>query len=180
MNLGKEAHRKSASKCWIKEIIIASQISFQIFSFNNTINHFYLKLSIFVAILQVLKFEFQKLRILEIMNFHTWTLVNEITASNCLKFPKINHVEENNIVWYVLVWQPGRVLHTVNVLRFQTLVACQFGQSIKHTAQTQISCFWRNSLIRVFPVCYSDKNFCEFQPDYQHFLWKQCKKCSKF
>ena len=31
---------------------------------------FQFKLSIFVAILQVLKFEFQKFRILEILNFH--------------------------------------------------------------------------------------------------------------
>ena len=37
---------------------------------NKTINHFNLKLSIFVAILQVLKFEFQKFRILEILNVH--------------------------------------------------------------------------------------------------------------
>ena len=36
----------------------------------STINHFNFKLSIFVAILQVLKFEFQKFRILEILNFH--------------------------------------------------------------------------------------------------------------
>ena len=44
-------HRKSSSKCWIKEVIKAFLISFQI-------NHFNFKLSIFVAILQVLKFEF--------------------------------------------------------------------------------------------------------------------------
>ena len=65
-------HRKSASKCWIKEIIIASSISFQI----NTINHFNFKLSIFVAILQILKFEYQKFRILEILNFHPCNMVS--------------------------------------------------------------------------------------------------------
>ena len=40
----------------------------------NTISHFNFKLSIFVAILQVLKFEFQKFRILEILNFHPYAL----------------------------------------------------------------------------------------------------------
>ena len=48
----------------IKEIII------DLFSdYLNTINHFNFKLSIFVCILQVLKFEFLKFRILEILNF---------------------------------------------------------------------------------------------------------------
>ena len=56
---------KSASKCWIKEIIIASLISFQVNLFN-------FKLPIFVAILQILKFEFQKFRILEILNTHPY------------------------------------------------------------------------------------------------------------
>ena len=36
----------------------------------NKMNHLNFKLSIFVAILHVLKFEFQKFRILEILNFH--------------------------------------------------------------------------------------------------------------
>ena len=35
-------------------------------------NHFNFKLSIFIDILQVLKFEFLKFRILEILNFHPW------------------------------------------------------------------------------------------------------------
>ena len=55
-------HRKSASKSWIKEIIIASLIS-KLFRLTKH-NHFSFKLSIFVAILQVLKFEFQKFWIL--------------------------------------------------------------------------------------------------------------------
>ena len=44
-------NRKSVSKFWI---------------------NFNFKLSIFVDILQVLKFEFKKFRILEILNFHPW------------------------------------------------------------------------------------------------------------
>ena len=36
----------------------------------NTINHLNMKLFIFVGILQILKFEFLKFRILEFLNFH--------------------------------------------------------------------------------------------------------------
>ena len=36
----------------------------------NTINHLNMKLFIFIGILQVLKFDFLKFRILEILNFH--------------------------------------------------------------------------------------------------------------
>ena len=50
---------------------IYSSINNNYFSdYLNAINHFNFKLSIFVAILQVLKSEFQKIRILEILNFH--------------------------------------------------------------------------------------------------------------
>ena len=35
-----------------------------------TIDHLNLKLLIFIGILQVLRFDFQKFRILEILNFH--------------------------------------------------------------------------------------------------------------
>ena len=60
--------RKSTSKCLIKEIEIASLIKFS--DYLNTINHFDFKFSIFITICQVLKFEFQKFMILEILNVH--------------------------------------------------------------------------------------------------------------
>ena len=41
-----------------------------------TINHLNMKLFIFVGILQVLKFEVLKFRILEILNFHPWKYKN--------------------------------------------------------------------------------------------------------
>ena len=65
----------------------------------------------------------------------------------------------------------------VNVPKFQTPVACQKGP--RHTGQTQI---WRSSLIRVFPICYSDRHFFfNSSIDNQHFIWKQSeKKCLKF
>ena len=59
-------HRKSASKCWIKEIILASLISFQII---------FSGLIILTLSLQVLKFEILKFRILEILNFRPMCMV---------------------------------------------------------------------------------------------------------
>ena len=44
----------------------------------NTLNHFNFNYP-FWAILQVFKFEFQKFRILEILNFHPWSYVCHIS-----------------------------------------------------------------------------------------------------
>ena len=44
----------------------------QFSDYQNTINHLNLKLFVFVVILLVLKFEFLKSRIWEILNFHPW------------------------------------------------------------------------------------------------------------
>ena len=41
-------------------------------------------------------------------------------------------------------------------------------------------CFWRSSLIRVFPVCYSDQHFVNSSFDSQHFSWEQKEKSVKF
>ena len=41
-------------------------------NFLPTINHLNLKLLIYVSMLQVLKFEFLKFRIFDILNFHPW------------------------------------------------------------------------------------------------------------
>ena len=35
---------------------------------------------------------------------------------------------------------------------------------------------WRSSLIRVFPVCYSDKHFMNSSPDNQNFIWEKKEK----
>ena len=54
-----------------------------------------LKLSIFVAILQVLKFEFQMFRILEILNFHPCLYNHAICHKpnqNSMKIKKITDV----------------------------------------------------------------------------------------
>ena len=61
--------RLTFNKSYIRQISIDSLISYQDL---NTINHLNLKLFIFVGILQVLKFDFLKFRILETLNFHTY------------------------------------------------------------------------------------------------------------
>ena len=45
--------------------------------------------------------------------------------------------------------------YIVNVLEFQTLIACQEG--LDKQGRPRSDCVRRSSLIRVFPVCYSDK-----------------------
>ena len=59
---------------------------------------------------------------------------------------------------------------TVNVLNFRTLVACQKGLAKQHRPWSD--CFWRSSLIKVFPVCYSDNQFVTFISYNQHFIWE--------
>ena len=65
----------------------------------------------------------------------------------------------------------------VNALKFITLFACQKG--LDKQFRPRSDCFMRSSLIRVFPVCYSDKHFVN-SPDNLHFIGEQKEKCSKF
>ena len=66
--------------------------------------------------------------------------------------------------------------YMVNVLKFQTLVACQKGKDKQGRPRSDCFCFWRSSLIRVFPVCYSYKQFVNFSPENHHFIWEQKEK----
>ena len=52
--------------------------------------------------------------------------------------------------------------NAINVLKSWKLVARQ--KVSDKQGRPRSDCFWRSSLIRVFPVCYSDKHFFEFQP----------------
>ena len=60
----------------------------------------------------------------------------------------------------------------VNVLKFLTLVACLKDLD----KQSRQNGFFRSSLIRVFPVCYSDKHLVNSSPDNQQFILKQKEK----
>ena len=51
---------------------------------------------------------------------------------------------------------------TVNVLKIQTLDACQKGMDKQ--CRTRSDCFFRSSLIRVFHVCYFDEHFVNYSP----------------
>ena len=67
----------------------------------------------------------------------------------------------------------------VNVLKFCRLVACL--NSLFKQCRPRSDCFWRSSLIRVVPVCYSQHLFCKFQPWKRTFyLRTEREKCLKF
>ena len=55
-----------------------------------------------------------------------------------------------------------------------TKVSCQKGQEKQWRPWSD--CFLRSSLIRVFPVCYSDKYFVNLSPEIHHFTWEQKEK----
>ena len=57
---------------------------------------------------------------------------------------------------------------------FNTIVECQKGQYKQ--GRPRSDCFWRSSLIRVFPVGYSDKQFVSSSPDYKHVIWEHKMK----
>ena len=63
---------------------------------------------------------------------------------------------------------------TVNVLKFQTPVACLKGLMKQHSPNAH--CFLRSSLTRVFAVCLSDMHFVNFSPDNQHFVGNRKRK----
>ena len=66
--------------------------------------------------------------------------------------------------------------YTVNLLRFQTLVACQ--NNIDKQLIPRSDSFFRSSLIRVFPVCYSDIPFVNSSFENQHlFSRTESEKC---
>ena len=62
----------------------------------------------------------------------------------------------------------------IAVLKFVTLVICKKGLGKQRRPRSD--CFWRSSLIRVFPVCYSDKYFVNSSIDNPHFIWEQKEK----
>ena len=68
----------------------------------------------------------------------------------------------------------SRRLVTVNVLKFRGLVI--HPKSLDKQPRPRSDCFRRSSLIRVFPVCYSDNHFVNSSPDNHHYICKQKKK----
>ena len=70
------------------------------------------------------------------------------------------------------------IYYTVNVLKFRTLVACPKGLDKK--CRPRSDCFWRSSLIRVFPVCYSDKQLVNSSSENQDLFENRKRKVFKF
>ena len=61
-----------------------------------------------------------------------------------------------------------KISSIVNVLKFGKRVAYQ--KCIDKQRRPRSACFWRSSLIRVFPVCYPDKHLVTSSSDNQHFI----------
>ena len=59
----------------------------------------------------------------------------------------------------------------VDVPKFETLLACQ--NSLDKQCRPRSNCFFRSSLIWVFPVCFFDKCFLSSSPENQQFIWEQ-------
>ena len=86
-------------------------------------------------------------------------------------------IKKKNFQLHTLIWGPvlniptsnlKTKLITVNVLKFWTLVTCPKG--LDKQVRPRSDCFWRSRLIRVCPVCYSDKQFVNSSPDYHHLV----------
>ena len=93
-----------------------------------------------------------------------------------------NHLNHTKIIWLECLSTLRRMstIHhnklTVKVLKFSTLV-CQKGLDKQFRPRSDC---WRSSLIRVFPVCYSDKHFWNSRPENQHFISDWREKVFKF
>ena len=55
----------------------------------------------------------------------------------------------------------------VNVIKFWTLIASD--KCLDNQCRPRSDCFFRSSLIKVFPLCYSDKHFVNSSPNNQQF-----------
>ena len=60
---------------------------------------------------------------------------------------------------------------TIDAVKFWTIIACYKDLDKQHRPRSD--CFWRSSLIRVFPVWYPDQRFVNSNLDNQHFMLKQ-------
>ena len=97
-----------------------------------------------------------------------------------LKYVHVTNIYKLSVFWFwkiFLGFLQEKDVSMVSLLKFWTLVVCRNGLDKQHKPRS--NCFWRRSLIMVFPVCYSDKHFVNFSLDNKLFIWKQNKKCSK-
>ena len=74
-------------------------------------------------------------------------------------------------------WHCLYVWYTVDILKFWTLVTCQKG--LDKQCRPRSDCFWGSSLISIFPVSYSVKQFVISSLDSQHLLENRRKKVFK-
>ena len=92
-------------------------------------------------------------KIFEILNLsHAWDI--------CFSWTLYQPYAQNPILCQMVT--------SVNYLNFWTLVICQ--KVLDKQCRPRSDCFWWSSLIRVFPVCYSDKHFMNSSPEKKHLL----------
>ena len=98
-----------------------------------------------------------------IMHCHNLIILLNILEKVDFDIPHSSTASAMNTLsaWPVSFLQPT----TVKFLKFRTLVACQ--NCLDKQCRPRSDCFW--SLIMVFPVCYSDKQFANSSSDNQHF-----------
>ena len=115
-------------------------------------------------------------------NFFFFTFVLWIAFSRislvyylCRISVKINFITLAHPEWPKLKQSLGHfrasctcIMVTVDVLIFRILVACQIG--LDKQGRSRSDCFWRSSLIVVFPICYPDNHFVNSSPDSQHYI----------
>ena len=76
---------------------------------------------------------------------------------NTHKIYTIHHLDH-------MINEPSGIM---NVLKFRTIDVCL--NSLDKQCRPRSDCFFRSSLIRVFPVCYSDKHFVNSSLE-KHFI----------
>ena len=85
-------------------------------------------------------------------------------------FPGHIHLFSSHSSIIVLWIQSECSFKAVNILKFRPLVA--FQQRLDKQGRPRSDYFGRSSLIRAFPVCYSDEHFVDYSLDNQYFIWE--------
>ena len=125
-----------------------------------------------------------------LLYFGTWQmLMHENSCLNLILASNVQSLQWGKISLLILfnMWMKDSMeadqlacwsestLFSKEVLKFGTLVVCPKG--LDKQDRPSSDCFWGSSLIRVFPVCYSDKQFLkEFQPWLSRFYLRTERK----
>ena len=141
---------KSASKSWIWQILIVSLVYCI-----KTINYFKLEIVDIYRHTAIFKIWFSKVQ--DFGNFELSPMCNAVFSL------------KSHICWYTWIDHNYRKCSKFLNTRCPTKMPRQ-------AALTQIRLLLRSSLIRVFPVCYSDMHFINSSPESQQFVREKEEK----